>query len=706
MRVPYNWLMEYLEADISPEDLAHVLTMGGLEVEEIRNWTSEDGTAQDRILVTKITANRGDLLSLVGVARHAAALLGTTWKLPEFPAELIADPVTGATTAASEEVFVELADTTGCPRYSALLVDGVKVEAGPKWLAHRLESAGVRPLANVVDCTNYVMLELGQPLHAFDHNLLKDGSIIVRRAHEGERITTIDRQERLLTAEDVVITDPTGPIALAGVMGGSDSEMTWDTTRVLLESAHFDPTAIRKTSLRLGLSTEASYRFERNVDPAGTLRALARVAHLITQTAGGTVVAPALDACARDFSPRSIALRPERCNAVLGTDLSPAEMARCLQAIDFAVGEENGCFAVQVPQLRWDIEREIDLIEEIAIIYGYERLPKTVPGRLAQSGLPTREQKLRRLVGETLRQCGLSENLSFSFSSPAELDRLNYPPDAPERTMLALSNPMIDTQTHMRTTLIPALLTACESNVHQRVTDVALYEINKVFIPRPGQELPDEPMHVGGVLMGSSLTADWNVAPEDAAADFFQLKSIVEQLCDILGIDDYGFRRTTHPAFHPGRCAALYIGDLQAGVLGEIEREVQRRFDLPTRVYLFELQLDLLLAAACDYKRYNPLPRYPATLRDLAFIVSDDEAHNAQAVREAIIAAGGEFLAMVEAFDVFTDEKRLGPGLRNLAFRLEFRAADRTLTDEEVDAALENIKHAVTAGIGAKIRDY
>jgi len=698
--------MEFLQADISAAELAHVLTMGGLEVEEVRDWTSEDGQATDQILVTKVTANRGDMLSILGVARQAAALLQATYRLPEIPSEFISDPVGGGLTASDGRVTIELADPVGCPRYSGLLLEGIQLGPSPAWLAHRLEAAGMRPLINVVDCTNYAMLELGQPLHAFDLKLLRRGHIIVRKAEAGEKILTLDRQWRTLTAEDLLITDPSGPAALAGVMGGADTEINEKSTTVLLESAHFDPTTIRKTSLRLGLSSEASYRFERHVDPNGTLRAIARVTQLIRQTAGGEIIGKALDARAEDFAPRPITLRPERCNAILGTSLSPEEMARCLTAIDFEVAEEAGVLQVGVPRLRWDIEREIDLIEEVAIVYGYENLPMTVPGKLSQSGLFTRRQKLTRQVGEVLRQCGLNETLSFSVSCPGDMDRLCLAAEAPERTMLPLANPMIDTQSHMRTTLLPAMLDAAENNVRQRVTDVALYEINKVFVPVAEEPLPEEPLRVAGIVMGSVLTADWNAAEELKHPDFFLLKGIVEQVGESLGIAEAEFARGEHPAFHPGRCATLMIGGREAGVLGEIARSVQEAYDLPERAYAFELDLEQLLAAACAFKPYAPLPRFPAVRRDLALVLPDGEAHAAARLEGIILGAGGETLREVEPFDLFVDAERLGAGMKSLAFSLEFRAADRTLTDEDVDAAMDAIRARVTQETAGKVRDY
>jgi phenylalanyl-tRNA synthetase beta chain len=361
---------------------------------------------------------------------------------------------------------------------------------------------------------------------------------------------------------------------------------------------------------------------------------------------------------------------------------------------------------VGVPRLRWDIEREIDLIEEIAIVYGYENLPMTVPGKLSQSGLLTRRQKLTRQVGEVLRQCGLNETLSFSVSCPADLDRLCYVPDAPQRTMLPLANPMIDSQSHMRTTLLPAILEACENNVHQRVTDVALYEINKVFLPVEGTLLPEEPVRVAGAIMGSLMTADWNLPGEMKEPDFYLVKGFIEQVCQSLGVENVRYERTAHPTFHPGRCAALIVDGQPAGVLGEATRQVQESYDLPTAVYLFELDLDALLQAACQFKQYEPLPRFPAIGRDLAIVMPDDEAHTAARLEAIITEAGGEFLREVQPFDLFVDAKRLGEGLKSVAFQMQFRAADRTLTDEEVDAAMGRIRERVTAETAGKIRDY
>ena len=744
MRIPYSWLNEYLHTTKSPEELADILTMGGLEVEEVQEWASPDGSVTDKVLCTKVTANRGDLLSLVGVARHAAALM----RMASPPG-----PLSGAERGSTAHgdgqrgtvgpVTVELADIEGCPRYTALLVEGVKIGPSPEWLANRLAAAGMRPISNVVDCTNYVLWELGQPLHAFDFDLLHEGKIVVRKALAGETIVTIDDQERQLLPTDLLITDPAGPVALAGIMGGSNSEVNAATTRVLLESAHFDPSTIRKTALRLGMSSEASYRFERHVDPNLTLVALWRVAELIVETSGGAIVPPALDVAAREFAPLTITLRPSRCNALLGTDLAADQMTAYLRSIEFggevAVPSGPGGEAtllVTIPTSRPDIEREVDVIEEVAIVHGYNEIPTTIPGKLPASAVLTEAQRLERRARAILRGGGLNETLSFSMMCPKDLDRCGFPADAPERNMLALASPMIAEQSHMRTTLLPGLLAACEANVHQRIGDVALYEINPVFLPQVGQELPHEEKRVAGVIMGNAWTSAWKSGAEMSPVDFYWLKGIVEQLLAGLNVGEVAFERGEHPSFAVGRCAEVFLPPLAPppgvspsrlegggvgavspsplvergpggeviGHLGEIAKSVQAAYDLPGRVYAFELNLEALLECACLLRAHAPLPRFPAALRDVALLVADDEAHAAARIAEAIRAAGGEHLRSVNAFDLYKDEQRLGPGKKSLAFGLEFRAADRTLTDEEVDAAMAAIVAHLQAAMGAEVR--
>ena len=704
MRVPCSWLMEYLKADVPADELAHVLTMGGLEVEEVRDWTSEEGAAADKVLLTKITANRGDMLSMVGVARQAAALLGCEWEMPGVTRPETQAALVGAPLVEHEGIKVEILDFHGCPRYSALVVREVQIGPSPDWLRLRLEAAGIRPISNVVDATNYVCWELGQPMHAFDLRLVARDHIIVRRAEVGERLALIDESVVDLDERDLLICDEMGPVALAGVMGGRDTEVRERTSAVLLESAHFDPLSIRRTAQRHGIGTESSYRFERHVDPNLTLAAIARATELILATAGGTPDTAAIDVREESFESREATLRPERCNTLLGTDLSAERMAECLRRLGMDVAQGRP-LRVRVPMFRPDVEREVDLIEEVAIVHGYNEIPLTVPGKLKESGLLTPRQRAQRRTRELLRQGGLNETISFAFMGMADLDRCGFPADAPEREALRLLLPVAPEMSHLRTTLLPSLLGAVAANVRRRVLDVALFELAPVVIPQGEGGLPQERMRVAGVMMGAALTSIWNVPEESASVDFYWLKGIVEQLCDGLNVAGVRFARGAHPALHPGRCAEALAGDVSLGFLGEVSPGVQEAHDLPAKTCMFELDWEALVERAAPHREYDPLPRFPAALRDIALVVADDDAHSAGEVAQAIRQVGGGALWKVEAFDLYVDPERLGAGRKSLAFRMTFRALDRTLTDEELDAAMKRIGAELTTRLGAEIRD-
>ncbi len=705
MRVPYSWLMEYLKVEIEPDELAKELTMGGLEVEEIKDFTSADGKFTDKVLVTSATSNRGDLLSIVGVARHAAAILGGQWQMPEIDMSILGEVVSGGAESQNIQMKIELQDATACPRYSALVVEDVTIGDSPDWMAYRLEAAGMRPIANVVDCTNYVMLELGQPLHGFDYKLLQKGNVIVRKATDGEQIMTLDGQWRTLSTEDLLIADPVGGAAIAGVMGGADTEMTEKTTSILFESAHFDATTIRKTSMRLGLSSEASYRFERIVDPNGTLRALARVAELLNQAGGCKVIGDAVDACASDFTPIEVPLRVRKCNAVLGTDLTGEQITAYLTALGFdVVADGEGAYTVTVPTFRPDVEREIDLIEEVAIVYGYNNIPTTVPGKLSQSGRLTPPQQYERDARQALRAAGLNETLSFAMIAPKDLDRMGYPEDAPERKMLPLLSPMIAEQSHMRSTLMPSLMQAAEHNQRQRVGSVGLYEIANIFTPQGAQELPVEILHAAGIMMGQYWSSAWNMPAAQAEPDFYTMKGIVEHLVDTLGVVGISYRAEAHPSFHPGQSAAVILDGAKIGVIGKLSPQVQEEYDLEQPAYLFEIDLAAMRAKSVEYRTYERLPRFPAALRDIAVVVEKSPEKTAEALREAIVEVGGEHLVNVSVFDVFENARALGEGKRSIAFSLEFRTDEGTMQDEEVDAAMERITANLKAKTGAELR--
>ena len=702
MRVPYSWLKEYLPQAPPPEELQELLTMGGLEVEELQIWRSpEEAALEEQVLLTSVTANRGDLLSMIGVARQAAALQGEELRLPETDLSLLGEVVRDCQQACSGSFTVEIADPVGCPRYSGLLLTGVTVRPSPDWLRQRVEAAGIRAISNVVDATNYVCWELGQPMHAFDFRFLQDRHIIVRRARSGEQVMLIDESVPPLKEEDVVIADAFGAVALAGVMGGGDSQVRESTTSVLLEAAHFDPTAIRKTCLRLGMSTEASYRFERYVDPNLTLPALARAAALILEIGGGEIAGPAVDVATRDFPPRQVSLRPARCNAILGTDLTAEQMSEYLTRLGCEV-RDGETLTVAVPSFRPEVEREIDLIEEVAIVHGYNNIPFTVPGGLTGSARLTREQEIERRARELLRRCGLNETLGFSMLCPADLERLQCPTDAPERQLLGLSNPQSAEAVALRTTLLPALLSACAYNQSRRVRDIALYELNRVFFPRAEGELPEEPLRVAGALTGSPWTAGWNLPEECAEVDFFWLKGLIEQFLRELGLGA-DFRPGEHPTFAPEGCAEVYAGERSVGWMGEIAPEVSAAYDLEGAIFAFELDFTVLQQMACLTRAYQPVPRLPAALRDVAVAVTDTPEFSAARLEAEIREAAGEFLERVQPFDLYSDPERLGVGKKSLAFELAFRAPDRTLTDEELEAAMARV-HARLTELGGEVR--
>jgi len=692
MRVPYSWLMEFLEADAAAEQLAEKLTMAGLEVEGIEEGAEEE-IRGEKILLTKVTSNRGDLLSMLGVAREAAAVLDATYRRPEITLAEQGEPIDGA-------VQISVADPDLCPRYSARLVRDVKVGPSPQWMQKRLIAAGIRPISNVVDATNYVLWVTGQPLHAFDMDLLRGGEIIVRRARPEETIMTIDGELRGLTSDDLVIADAERPVALAGIMGGQRTEVTEWTKNVLIESAHFNPTCIRLTSLRIGLSTEASYRFERIVDPGGTIAAADWAAQLMAEIAGGEVAPGVIDVYPEPITEKRVSLRPERANQVLGTELSADEMAQFLRRLEFDVEHDEGKILVTVPTFRPDVEREIDLIEEVARIYGYNEVPTTLPSSASVQGFLTRKQRITAEAKNLLCACGLYETLTFSLTHPRGADMLCLEPDDPRRQAVKVANPMIDDHQILRTNLIHNALEAVALNIRRRNLDIALFEIGKAFSPRGEGELPDEKLRLTAVISGSLWSGAWNLPPEVKQADFYTLRGIAEQLLFGLGIEAR-FEPAQSPIFEAGRCASVNVDGGVLGLMGEVSAQVQENYDIPQKVYLLDLDFDMLLEHATLVKPYTPLPKLPPVYRDIALIVDADVP--AEAVEQCLQRAGGELLTQVRLFDVFTG-KPVSEGKKSLAFSLEFRTPERTLTDAEIDELIDRMVAAANDEFAAELR--
>ena len=562
----------------------------------------------DVVLEVAITANRADCLSVLGLAREVAALLDAPLRHPEVNV--------AAAAAAGLEARVTILDPIHCPRYAARLMTGLTVGPSPFWMRRRLQLAGLRAINNLVDVTNYVLLEFGQPLHAFDFDRLRGGEIVVRLPKSGERtFTTLDGVERDLDPETLLICDAEGPVALAGVMGGLDSEVTGSTTRVLLESAYFNPRTIRRTGKRLGLSTEASYRFERGVDPDGVIHALERATQLMCQVGAGVVAAKRLDEYPAPIQHPRLNLRVSRANQMLGTDLSQEQMLHLLRRLHLpalAVDEEN--LVLQVPPFRGDLEREIDLIEEVARLAGFDAIPVTLPRGVVATPRPGPEVRLLAAARQRLEGLGFFEVITYSFQP----DRLGSLLSATEpAAALRLANPLSEEQAMMRTSLLPGLLDTLRRNTLQQNLEVRLFEISKVFAPRPGEDLPQEEHWLTGLMYGSREEAAWNTTPDPV--NFFDLKGMVETLLEDLLIPEVTFTPDGLPDYL-GYGARVFSGGRELGVLGELRPDIGEKLDLEGAIFGFNLNFAALCQSSIP-PRFTSLPRYPAVYRDIALVL-------------------------------------------------------------------------------------
>lgn len=649
--------------------------------------------AADIVLILEITPNRPDCLCMLGVAREVAALTGRKLRRPAFSLMEEGEP-------AETEVRVEILDGDLCSRYVARLIDGVRIGPSPWWMRKRLRYAGVRPINNIVDVTNYVMLELGQPLHAFDYHLLKEGHIIVRRARPADTLTTLDGVERVLTPNDLLICDPSGPVALAGVMGGENTEVSGRTVKVLLESAHFDPASIMRTSRMHEIASEASYRFERGVDPAGCRFAADRAAFLMRELAGGAVRPGAVDAVARKTEPLRLRLRVGRAGRLIGVPLAPEKALDILGSLELqAVQAKEDEIEVEVPTFRPDLEREIDLVEEIARLYGYDRIPSTLPRTASNVGHLTFEQRSRREIAGILVGAGMHEAITVSFIPDWWLDLLDrdrkYLPDK----ILRLRNPLSEEASIMRPSLLPGLLEALRFNLNRRVVDVHLFELGRVFLPQEGEKLPGEPLRLACALTGRWIPKQWDRQPEEA--DFFTLKGIWELLAGALHIKGWSLRRAEFPFLHPSRSCALLCNGEAAGCLGMLHPRVAQYLDIPSQTAVMEIDVEPLLRAVNPVPEYREIPRFPAVQLDLAVVVREEvDAGDVEAV---IREAGGELLREVRLFDLYRGEQ-LQPGEKSLAYNLAFYALDRTLRDEEAQVVWRKIVKSLGDRLGARLR--
>ena len=643
----------------------------------------------DVVFELEITPNRPDCLSLIGIAREIRAETGNPLKPPTVD-------LTESDIDAQELTSVTIDAPDICPRYAARVIQGVKVAESPAWLQQRLASVGIGVINNIVDVTNFVLMEYGQPLHAFDYHKLTENRIVVRRAREGEHITTLDEVERELTPDMLVIADAEQPVALAGIMGGYDSEITEATCDVLLESAYFNPSSVRATAKALGISTEASYRFERGADPGVVLAALDRASQRIAELAGGTICEGVVDVYPGQQPLTEIQLRPERVNFVLGTTLEASEMVQILNRLGLDVDATGDIYHVTVPTFRADLTREIDLIEEIARVHGYDNIPTTLPK--GDIPVPAQDPKteIRKRIKHFLLAAGMMEAVNYSFCDPNCFDKIRLNPNDPLRNTLRLQNPLSPEMSVLRTTLTPGLLANAQHNRNHQIDTIALFEIGGVFV-HDGEE--KEPERVAGVLagqIGEGVYSDPYRPP-----DFFDIKGLVEEMLEVCGVVDWTLQKTDTPTFHPGRNAEVLLGDKRIGVFGEVHPEVLENYDLPYKAYLFEFDLGGLTDVATFAKRFEPISVYPKVARDLAIVV--DKEILSDMPTALIYTTGGDSVDSVRLFDVYEGEQ-VPKGKKSLAYTITYHSATETLTDKAVNALHDEVVKGLNRELGAELR--
>ena len=634
------------------------------------------------VIEFEITPNRSDCLSMIGMANEIAASFDLSVQAPKVYHE-------SAPSEIEKFATVVVEDETLCPRYVAKVVKDVNIKPSPLWLQLRLMQAGMRPINNIVDITNYVMLEYGQPIHAFDFEAVENGKIVVKRANENEVFTTLDDKERMLSSDMLMIADGRKNIAIAGVMGGANTEIKETTKTIIIEIASFDKSSVRKTSKQLGLRTEASSRFEKGVSYDLPLVVSDRICYLIEQLEAGIIVPGRIDVYPNPQAQKVIPYSVEEINKVIGSQLSEAEMILCLSKLGIETIQDNG-LAARVPHYRLDLHKQIDLVEEVARIYGYEKIKMTLP-KLDAWGAKTNAQMIKDRAKFELLTNGVDEILSYSFVSKKDLDRINLPESSMLRNQVELVNPLGEEFSVMRTTLMPNVLEVLSRNANRKNKNVRIFEIGSVFLPKetPVKQLPiEKEMLVIGAI--------------GEHEDFYTLKGIVENLLTGLGIEGFYFEKeANHPTFHMGRCANILWNDHILGTLGEVHPLVLENFDLVERAYIADLDYNILLQLAREDKKYQSVPKFPAIERDIAILVKD-EITSLQ-IETIVKDVAGTLLESVKMFDMYKG-KQIVEGYKSVAYELVFRSPDRTLVDEEVTKIFDKVLKALETQLGAQLR--
>ncbi|HEU4387444.1 MAG TPA: phenylalanine--tRNA ligase subunit beta [Blastocatellia bacterium] len=682
MKISYKWLCELAGISAPPDEVARRLTMAGLAVDSI------EPAGDDHVIDFDLTSNRPDALCHIGVAREAAVVFGTRLNAPEILVPEVDEP-------ASAAASVEIVDPDLCPRYAARLIRGVKVGPSPRWLVERLEAIGQRPVNNIADITNYVMFEMGQPTHAFDLKRLHGQRIIVRRAAAGEKLTTLDGFERELTPEMLVIADADRPVAMAGIMGGEESEISARTTDVLLESAYFDPVSVRRTSRALGLNTEASYRFERGADYGAQVRAADRVAQLVTEVAGGQVLKDVIDVYPAPIARPCVVLREARIERLAGLKVELARAAEILRALEFEVELLPGGAKMEAtaPTFRVDIFCEEDLVEEVVRHAGYEHVLATLPG-WGGSGSYLPDEIRRRKIRQTLTSIGFDEAISFSFVN-AGRDALFR---AGDTGAITLANPIDAGEAQMRRSLCHGLLNALQTNFNQGSRDVNLFELGRTFEMTGASDRPAERAALALVMTGAAAPGDWR---EKRAVDFYDLKGAVEMVLESLNLSGFTIKPASVEYLHPGQAAAVNLDGFDVATFGRIHPRIAAVYKFKQPVFLAEIDLERLLDLPGEEVRYSALPRLPSSSRDVSALVPEHVSWSD--IENAINGLGLPEIVGVNVFDVYRG-KGIPDGIRSLAFRVVYRSEGRTLTDDEISGMHERVRDLLVGRFGAQLR--
>ncbi len=650
----------------------------------------------DIVFDLEITPNRADCLSLIGIAREIAATLNIPFKLPEINLKDTGNEI-------GKQARVTIKEPLLCPRYLARVIRNVKISPSPFWLQRRLEMVGLRAINNVVDATNYVLMELGHPLHAFDYDQINNHHIIVRRAEEKEKFKTLEGMEYTLDKDMLVIADEKKTVALAGIMGGSNSQVNNETCNLLIESAYFDAINIRRTSKKLGLTTESSYRFERGTDFEMAAKAINRVTSLIREIAGGQVVEGIIDQYPQKIVPHNIILRPKQVNRILGIEISKKQILDFLNRLGFECDllEDNANLKVKVPAFRQEVSREIDLIEEIARIYKYDEIPPAVPRWKSLEYSPNREFLLEKEVKDFFVSAGFFEVMNYSFSSEGGFNKLGVRDSSYYTKAVKVKNPLSREYSFLRTTLLGNILENIFKNINYNLYDLKLFETGKIFFAGEKNLLPEEKKIVSGAICGMIEESYWQKKSRET--DFFYLKGVIIRLLENLGIKDYKVEKGSNILFHPKQSAKIIVaGNIQIGQLGKISPWIAEKYNFDFPVYIFELDMGALLKSQNLKRNYFPISKYPAVVRDVALVVPEGISYFQ--VSSQIKKTGGKVITQIKLFDVYQG-KQIDRGFRSMAYSIIYQSGEKTLTDKEVNSIHNKVLHSLEKNFKVKIRD-